>query len=136
MSISNQKGDVGEAAFALAAAKRGYWTAKMPQDCPYDFVLDKKDGTILRVQVKYRSVSKTGTVMIKMVQHKEHCKANRQTYTSENIDALAVYVADSDIVFLIPVADIGTIDEVTFRCNPSKNNQTHNVRMITQYAIW
>lgn len=134
MSISNQKGDVGEAAFALAAAKRGYWTAKMPQDCPYDFVLDKKNGASpLRVQVKYRSMSSTGTVGVKIVQ-KHH--SNRQTYNSQNIDLIAVYVPELDKVFLIPIQEVSNVDGVTLRCVPSKTNQSKTIRMIDLYENW
>lgn len=133
MSISNQKGDIGEAAFVLAAARKGYWTGKMPQDCPYDFVLDKKDGNISRVQVKYRTMSGTGTILIKLIQ-KQH--SNRQTYSASNIDYFAVYVSDLDKVFLVPVADVEGVDEVTLRCIPTKNNQNKTVRMIDMYEQW
>ena len=78
MSISNLKGDIGEAAFVLEAAKKGYWTGKMPQGCPYDFVLDKKDGVLHRVQVKYRSIDKAGNVRIK---RENKTFTNRTTYT-------------------------------------------------------
>ena len=133
MSISNQKGDIGEAAFVLASARKGYWTGKMPQDCPYDFVLDRKDGFMSRIQVKYRSMNSTGTILIKLVQ-KHH--SNRQTYTADNIDYFAVYVSDIDKVFLVPVRDLEGVDEVTLRCVPTKNKQNKTVRMIDTYEQW
>ncbi len=133
MSISNQKGDVGEAAFVLAAARKGYWTAKMPQDCPYDFILDKRDGVLLRVQVKYRTMNNTGAILIKLVQ-KHH--SNRQTYTSKTVDCIAVYVSDLDKVFLVPITELEGVDEVTLRCVPTKNNQAKTVRMIDAYEQW
>jgi hypothetical protein len=133
MSISNQKGDEGEAAFVLAAVKKGYWTGKMPQDCPYDFVLDRKDGKILRVQVKYRALLEQGTIKIKLAQNHH---SNRQNYTSKNVDVLAVYVPDLNQIFLVPINEIDNVDEVTLRCIPSKSTQTKVMRMIDPYVEW
>ena len=134
MSDSNQKGDVGEAAFALAAAKRGYWTARMPQECPYDFAVDFRNGKpLIRVQIKYRSITGRGSISIKLVQR--HF-SNRQTYNSDNIDAFAVYVPDLDKVFLVPIDDVGGVEEVTFRCVPAKNKQIKTVRNIFNYEQW
>ncbi len=136
MSESNQKGDIGEAAFVLAATKRGYWVMPAPQDCPYDFVLDKHDGKLYRVQVKYRTPGKVGSIAIKRVTHKEHCAANRRTYTADNVDLFAVYIPEPEGVYLIPITDFDTVDEVTIRVTPPKNNQTAGVRLITEYADW
>jgi hypothetical protein len=133
MSISNQKGDIGEAAFLLAATKKGYWTGKMPQDCPYDFVLDKKDGSIHRVQVKYRSIGKTGTITLKLTQN---TFTNRVSYTKNNIDFFAVYVPDLDNVYLVPITDLDGKTEVHIRCVQSKNNQNDKVRNISDYECW
>ena len=133
MSISNQKGDIGEAAFVFDASKKGYWTGKMPQGCPYDFVLDKKDGVIHRIQVKYRSLSKTGTISLKVTQN---TFTNRVSYTSNNIDFFAVYIPELDKVYLIPVTELEGKIEVCFRCLPSKNNQTEKVRDIGLYESW
>jgi len=136
MSNTNQKGDIGEAAFVLEAALKGYWTAKMPQDCPYDYMLDKKDGKLLRVQVKYRAINKAGTVIVKLVHHKKHSGANRRNYDSSNVDAVAIYVPDHKKTYLIPISQMPNMDEITFRCIPAKNNQTNNVRLIEVYSTW
>jgi hypothetical protein len=136
MSDTNQKGDVGEAAFMLEAFKREYWVAKMPQDCPYDCVLDRRDGTLLRVQVKYRTQDKNGAVKVKRVLHKVANVHERCSYNASNIDALAVYVPDNGVVYLIPIAEFEDVEEVTFRLSPPKNNQQSRVRLITTYSDW
>lgn len=133
MSVSNQKGDVGEAAFMLASAKKNYWVGQMPQNCPYDFVLDKKDGKLLRVQVKYRAIGKNGTVQIKISQN---TFTNRTTYSGSNIDYIAVYVVDLDKVYLIPIADAAGKTDLYLRCIAAKNNQKDNVCMIDSYEQW
>ncbi len=133
MSDTNQKGDIGEAAFVLAATIKGYWTAKMPQDCPYDYILDCKDGKILRVQVKYRSLPESGSIKIKLVQESF---SNRQNYTTNNIDAIGIFVMEMNKVFLVPIKDVVGVNELVMRCVPSKNNQMKKVRMIEQYEQW
>ena len=133
MSISNEKGDIGEAAFVLASAKKGYWTGKMPQGCPYDFVLDRRDGSLERVQVKFRSMSENGTVNIKLAQN---TFTNRTTYTSQNIDSIAVYVNELDKVFLVPIAKLAGVNEVVLRCVESSKRKDKTCRMITEYAEW
>jgi hypothetical protein len=132
MSISNKKGEIGEAAFVLASAKRGYWTGKMPQDCPYDYVLDKHNGKLLRVQVKFRSLESNGVITIKLLQY---TFTNRVSYNESNIDCIAVYVNELDKVYLIPIAEICDVKEVKLRCIESKRRDK-NSRMITEYAEW
>ena len=131
MNISNQKGEIGEAAFTLDCAKRGYYVGKMPQDCPYDFALDRGKG-LERCQVKYRSVGKHGTVTIRKEQD---TFTNRRTYSKENIDVFAIYVPDNETIYLIPVEDVDKA-EVHFRLEPPKNNQTKGVRLLEAYASW
>lgn len=133
MSISNEKGDIGEAAFVLASAKKGYWTGKMPQGCPYDYVLDRRDGKLERVQVKFRSMSEGGTVTIKLSQN---TFTNRTTYSEQNVDSIAVYVNELDTVFLIPITKLVGVNEVVLRCVESTKRKDKTSRMITEYAEW
>jgi|688.fasta_scaffold1200716_1 hypothetical protein len=133
MSITNEKGDIGEAAFVLASAKKGYWTGKMPQGCPYDYVLDRRDGKLERVQVKFRSMTENGTVVIKL---KQNTFTNRTTYTDQNVDSFAVYVNELDTVFLIPIAKLLGVNDVILRCVESTKRKDKNSRIITEYAEW
>lgn len=131
MSISNEKGDIGEAAFALSAAKKGYWVGKMPQDCPYDYVLDNGTGALFRVQVKYRAM-KNGVVSVKLSRPN---KTNRTIYSSDNIDYIAIYVNELDSVYLIPITDISDVTEVSLQCSDSLTKYK-NSRLISQYSDW
>jgi hypothetical protein len=133
MSITNEKGDIGEAAFVLASAKKGYWTGKMPQGCPYDYVLDRRDGKLERVQVKFRSMTENGTVVIKL---KQNTFTNRTTYTDQNIDSFAVYVNELDTVFLIPIVKLLGVNDVILRCVESTKRKDKNSRILTEYAEW
>ncbi len=130
MSISNQKGDIGEAAMILAATKKGFWVAKMPQDCPYDLIIDRKDTLgPKRVQVKYRSIDKNGSFVLSLTPS----RSNRNDYTRESIDYFGVYLSNTEECFLIPMENIPEQGCVTFRCVEAKNNQAANVRSIYQF---
>lgn len=131
MSESNEKGDIGESAFVFQSALKGYWTSKSTQDCPYDYILDKKDGKLLRVQCKYRSMTLAGTVVI----GKTSFHTRRRSYTSDNIDVFAVYVPELDKVALIPIVDFGDAKEVTFRVTPQQV-ANKRCRPLEQYFIW
>jgi hypothetical protein len=133
MSITNEKGDIGEAAFVLAATKKGYWTGKMPQACPYDFILDRHDGKLERVQVKYRTMSESGTLKIKL---NPNTYTNRTTYSEKNIDSIAVYVPELNEVFLIPINKLVGVGDVLLRCVESTKRKNKNSRMITEYSEW
>lgn len=132
MSISNHKGDIGEAAFRLEAVRKGYWVGEMPQDCPYDFVLDDHTGKLKKIQVKYRTMGKHGSVSIRIASDSH---TNRRTYSSENIDAFALYVDDLDEVFLIPIEEVENVKEVTLRVHPPKNGQKLGIRLLENYKF-
>jgi len=130
MSESNVKGDIGEAAFVFYATKNGYWVGKMPQDCPYDFVMDDKQGNLKRVQVKYRTIEKNGSVRIKI---ENNTFTNRTSYTEKNIDLFAVYISDLEKVYLIPINECIDVTEVSLRVERPKNGQTKGVRLLEDY---
>lgn len=131
MSLSNQKGDIGEAYFVLRATEKGYWVGKMPQDCPYDYVLDRGTGPE-RIQVKYRSSSKKGT--IQLTSSNSSLSSNR-SYKSL-VDYFAVFNPETTNIYLIPatIALVGTA--TVFRVEPSKSNNAKNVKYLTEFADW
>ena len=132
MSDSNKKGDIGEAFFVLASVKRGYYVGKMPQDCPYDYVLDRGDGP-KRVQVKFRSLAKNGGVTISST---SASLSSSIEYTTSNVDYFAVYIPDVEELFLIPAEEVLKGSTSSFRYHLTKNNQANGVRYITEYKDW
>lgn len=131
MSATNQKGDIGEAAFFLRATEKGYWAAKMPQDCPYDFVLDRGFG-LERVQVKYRSAKKNGSIQVNSY---NESNSSYRSY-KDCVDQFAVYCSNTKEVYLIPAEKITKNLSSIFRLYPAKNNQTKGVTLITDFIDW
>jgi len=131
MSVTNQKGDIGEAAFYLKAMEKGYWAGRMPQDCPYDFALDRGNG-LERVQVKYRATSKNGSLQIDST---STSLSSNRSY-KDCVDQFAVYSPDTKEVYLIPASKITKGTASIFRVTPTKNNQTKGVTLLEDFISW
>jgi hypothetical protein len=141
MSDTNKLGEIGEAAVTLAAVMKGYYVGRMPQDCPYDLVIDRGSGP-KRVQVKYRrlltDVRKNGVTVPGRagsfqlnIKHSHH--SNRREYKSTDFDAFVVYVPDNDTCYWIPssVCDEGKAT-LTFRVG----TQGSKDRCLDSYVEW
>lgn len=131
MSKSNQKGDIGEAYFALKATEKGYWVGKMPQGCPYDFVLDRGNG-VERIQVKYRSTSSKGTIQLNA--YNASPQSNRSY--KDLVDQFAVYNPETQGVYLIPANLITGKTSAIFRVDFAKNNQVVGVTFLSDFKDW
>lgn len=130
MSDTNKKGEVGELFVALEATQKGYYVARMPQDCPYDMVIDRGNGPE-RVQVKYCTEKDNSIYLII-----DSCKQRRRTYTINNIDAFAIYVPGRGVHWLDAKEVCGKVRTVTMRTQPARNGQTKDVRMLENYSEW
>ena len=132
MSETNQKGDIGEAYFMLRAIEKGYWVGKMPQDCPYDFALDRGNG-LERVQVKYRSSSKKGSIQLNTSNSSLSSNRSYKDY----VDQFAVYNPETKEVYLVPAAKVNENPTAcVLRVEPSKNNQNKGVTFLTEFINW
>ena len=131
MSYSNQKGDIGEAYFVLRATEKGYWAGKMPQDCPYDYALDRGNG-LERIQVKYRSTGSKGSFQINST---SSSLSSDRSYKNR-VDYFAVFNPESNKVYLIPAAKITDGTATIFRLTSSKNNQTKGINLLEDYKDW
>lgn len=131
MSISNQKGDIGEAFFVLRATQKGYWVGKMPQDCPYDFVLDRGNG-LERIQVKYRSSAKNGSVQL----NTNNTSPQSSRSYKNLIDQFAVFNPETSEVYLVPADLVTKNSAAIFRVEPPKNNQFKGVTFLFEFKDW
>lgn len=116
MGLSNRKGDIAEARVLYEATVKGYYTASMCQDCPYDMVIDRGKGPI-RVQVKYTAKNKRGYAVVKIV---DSVRSNKRPYTSDDIDVFVVYIPDTDKTLWIPFKDVDNVKEIWMRVGDPK----------------
>lgn len=131
---TNDKGEIGEAAFRLWCAKRRYICGKASEKSHYDFFLDRGDGEILRVQVKFRTPDKDSRIGIKL---KPSDKKNNNyfDYTDGSIDAFAIYNSVTDEIALIPIKDL-PLDQGSFYllCRDTVNsNESRFSRQFSAY---
>lgn len=110
---TSDKGNIGEAAFHLWCAKRGYYCGKAPEKATYDFFLDRHDGKILRVQVKYRTPNKDDRIEIKLKPTDSQYN-NYFNYTNGSIDAIAVYNSVTEQFAIVPIAEFEGTDQKVF----------------------
>ena len=133
---TSDKGDIGEAAFRLWCAKRKYYCGKVSEKASYDFFLDRHDGKILRIQVKYRTPNKDGRIEIKL-RPTDKKNNNYFDYTNGSIDALAIYNSITEQMAFIPVDDL-PVDQSYFflLCRSSKRSTEDGCsRLFDSYVI-
>lgn len=132
---TSDKGDIGEAAFRLWCAKNRYFCGKANDKAPYDFFLDKHDGKILRVQVKFRTPNKDGRIEIKLKPTDDN-NNKYFNYTNGSIDAMAIYNSVTDEIAIIPVEDL-PLDQSYFflLCRDSKRGkESKHSRLFESYV--
>lgn len=135
MNILNtsQRGHLGELKVAAAAAEKGYYVGFMPQQCPYDMVIDRGKGPE-RVQVKSRKLATNGTLNVGLTV--EHHANNNVEYSANNVDILAIYEPTTDRIAWVNIHKVENMKGLTLRIVPAKNNQTKNVTLFEDYEEW
>lgn len=127
MNKTHQKGEIAELKFQLECVNKNYTLSKSPQDCAYDYVLDK-NNSLYRVQVKYRSFTKNKTVSISCVNSNKY---NNRIYNKNSVDLFAIYISNIDKIALIPISCFNK-SRTIFRFE-NKNINSNN---ITKYLNW
>lgn len=109
---NQSKGDIGEAAFRLAATKLGFALSKPDNVEAYDFISDWQ-GKLSRVQVKScddRDSSRTS------IRFKISCSRGKpkRAYTRDEIDYLAVYIEPLSIFYILPIVAVERSTTINF----------------------
>lgn len=129
---SVQKGDIAELAVATDLVKRGNQVAfPFSTSCDWDLLV-VFDDRIEKVQVKYAKVV-NGVIPIRSRTHSNtSAKQTSRTYTSDDIDWLAVYCPDTDECYYVHSSALGQ-ESFQLRVTPTKNNQNNGVRWAKDY---
>jgi hypothetical protein len=132
MHHTKEKGDLGVLKAQVSLCEQGF-TILLPatEHAPFDLVA-YKDGIFKRVQVKYKSLDRTGAVTI----HFRSCWADKsgthlRPVDKGEIDLYCIYCPDTDECYYL---DPGRYDKsVTLRVKTPKNNQRRNVHFTVDY---
>ena len=131
---TSDKGNIGEAAFRLWCAKNKYICGKADDKASYDFFLDRRDGSILRVQVKYRTPNKDGRIEIKLKPTDDQ-NNNYFDYTSGSIDAFAIYNSVTEQIALVPISDLPTDQSYFFLLCRDSQRAGAASRLFEHYVV-
>ena len=123
---TKDKGDLGVLKAQLDLFEQGFTLfVPLTEHCPFDLAA-YKDGNFRRVQVKYRSMSRSGRIEVKF----STCWADRLgTHTvptdKDEVDTDCVYCPDTDECYYLDPRQFGS--SVPLRVEASKNSQKLNI---------
>ncbi|MGV6825436.1 MAG: group I intron-associated PD-(D/E)XK endonuclease [bacterium] len=132
MHHTKEKGDLGVLKAQLDLFEQGFVILNpVTEHAPFD-VVGYKDRKFIRVQVKYKSVDRTGSVTVHF----------RSSWTDKNgthmrqvdkdeVDLYCIYCPDTDECYYLNPKDFER--SVTLRVEAPKNNQAKHVRLAADY---
>ncbi len=132
MHHTKQKGDLGVLKAQLDLFEQGFIILNpMTEHAPFDLVA-YRDKKFLRIQVKYKSVDKTGSITV----HFRSCWADKngthmQTVDKGEIDVYCIYCPNTDECYYFDPSEFNR--SVTLRVEMPKNNQLKNIKLATDY---
>jgi len=129
---TKEKGDLGVLKAQLDLYEQGYkLLIPATEHAPFDLVA-YKDGRFIRIQVKYKSVDKTGAITV----HFRSCWADKNglhmpDVNKDEIDLYCIYCPETDECCYLKPKDFKK--SVTLRVDTPKNNQSCNIRYFSDY---
>jgi hypothetical protein len=132
---TDQKGSIAETAIIHAAVKRGIHVYKPVTDgTRYDLIFDTGDK-LVRVQCKW--ARRYGDVVVVRAYSNRRTRHGmiRRVYTAREIDAFAVYCAEFDRVYVLPIESFDAQSQIYLRLKPARNNQSAGVHLAESYEF-
>jgi len=132
MHHTKEKGDLGVLKAQLDLYEQGYLILNpVTEHAPFDLVA-YKDCSFKRVQVKYKSVDKSGSITV----HFRSCWADKngthmQQVDKDALDVYCVYCPDTDERYYLDPKDYNR--SFTLRVNTPRNNQAKDVKLAADY---
>lgn len=129
---TKNKGDLGVLKVKVDLCLQGFLICSPDSEhAPFDIVIFKK-GTFRSVQVKYRNLTRWGTVEIPFSNSYSTSKGVYTTPIDKSIiDLYAVYCPQTDACYYFDPKDFN--QTVTLRVNAPRNNQRVNIRFANDY---
>lgn len=131
----SQKGAAAEAAITAAVIQLGLTVLRpLCEGRRYDLIVDLEPA-LLRVQCKL--ARRSGGVLVVPLQTSRFTPRGYvcTSYSSAEIDAVAVYSSELNRSFLLPVAEVAGMCGVHLRLKATRNNQALGVRWASDYEL-
>jgi hypothetical protein len=131
---TNQRGLVAETAVVHRCVLLGVGVSKPIDDEKYDLVLDLRPR-LLRVQCKF--AHRIGDVICARLYTSRGGREGliNRKYTTDEIDAFAIYCTELDRCYLLPAEDFVAYRQVHLRVAPSRNNQLTGIRWAQDFEL-
>ena len=124
---TDQKGAIAEMAIALAATKLHIDVYRpVAEGGRCDLILGI-GSTLLRLQCKWAQRQDDVLIVRAYTFRRTRDGYRKTTYTASEVDAIAVYSADLDRCFLIPIELAAAHPTLALRIAPTKNNQRQRI---------
>ena len=140
MSENKHKGDKAEVSFLKVAIFK-QWTIATPfsEENRYDFLVDKGEGRIDRVQVKYARPDSAGDTMVfntASVGRNRDGRCYRTPYSESEVDVIVAYYEPLDKCFYVPLSNMKAGQkEMRLRFTETKNNQEDKINWAEDYLL-
>ena len=129
---TKEKGDLGVLKAQLDLFEQGFLILNpVTEHAPFDLVA-YKDWQFQRIQVKYKSVDKTGSITV----HFRSCWTDKngthmQQTDKDEIDLYCIYCPDTDACYYLDPKNYNR--SVTLRVEMPRNNQTKNIKLAADF---
>jgi len=131
---TKDKGDIGVGAVISDLMKNGIKVAiPLSEHLPFDLVGIYPDNTIKKISVKYRQVTKFGTIDIKFSSSHADKKGNHtKDLDKSSVDLFAVYCPETNECYYFNHNNCNT--SIKLRINNSRNKQKLGVHLAKDYT--
>ena len=129
---TKDKGDLGVARTIADLADQGFVVlTALSEHAPFDLV-GYRAGSFVRVQVKYRALSPSGTIEVHFRRTWSDANGTHvQPIEKRHIDVVCVYCPDTRGCYYVDPKRFGR--SVSLRVTPSRNGQARNVLLADDY---
>ena len=129
---TKDKGDLGVAHAIADLADQGFTVlTTLSEHAPFDLV-GYRDGRFLRVQVKYRALSPSGTIEVQFRRMWSDANGRHvRPIEKEDIDVVCVYCPDTRACYYIDPTKFER--SVALRVKPSRNGQARKVLLADDF---
>ena len=131
---TKDKGDIGVAHAIADLADQGFVVlTALCEHAPFDLV-GYRDGTFIRVQVKYRALSAKGSITVNFESSWSDSRGSyHRPLDKQEVDVVCIYCPESRACYYVDPKAFRT--SVTLRLTPSRNNQSRNVLFAEQFRV-
>lgn len=135
---TNEKGDIGLTKVIANLVEYNYRVSlPISEHLAYDLIAENINGKLFKIQVKYRTLSTTGSLIIELQKNRYSSKELKNVVTDlDAFDYYAFYCPDNTLIYYIStkrIIEIGNKTAITLRVTAPSNGQITNIHFAKDY---